>query len=149
MWRAITDDDLLTGMNSYELEAFRNKAIADGQADPVPLLIAQTTMDVREAIRSCRDNSLSPDATLIPEGAIRHAVALIRHRLQTRFPDQAEAAEDRRLEYREANKYLEAVASCSRSVERYGEAPDAQAPQIGPRVDGRDRRFTRADQDGI
>jgi hypothetical protein len=149
MWRAITDNDLFAGMNSNEITAVRTKALTDEQGDPVADVISQVTMEIRDAIRSCGDSKLSPDASLVPEASILHAVAIIRHRLATRFPGMLKMSEERAKEYDRANKYVDMVASCDRKVERYGDEPDAAAPIIGPRVNGRDRRFTRADQEGI
>lgn len=149
MWRAITENDLFSGMNAAEISAVRTKALAEGQTDPVPEVIAQVTKDIREAIRSCKDNRLSPDDSLVPEASILHAVPIIRHRLGTRFGGLIKGGEERLEEYRRANKYLDMVASCARAVERWGADEDAPAPKPGPHIKARRRRFTREDQDGI
>lgn len=148
-WRAITEDDLFSGMNKQEISAVRTKALADGQSDPVAEVIAQVTMSIRESIRSCKDNRLHPDATYLPEAAILHAVPIIRHRLGTRFGGLIKGGEDRLEEYRRANRYLDQVAACAQAVERYGADEDAPAPQPAPKVKGRTRHFGRCDQDGI
>jgi hypothetical protein len=149
MWRAITTDDLYSGMNEREITAVRTTALNDGQSDPVVEVISQVTLTIREAIRSCKDNRLSPDSTEVPEAAILHAVPIIRHRLGTRFGGLIKNGEDRLEEYREANRYLKAVASCAHAVERWGDDEDAPAPKPGPTIQARSRRFTRDDQEGI
>lgn len=148
-WRAITEDDLFSGMNKQEIAAVRTKALTDGQSDPIEEVVAQVTMAIRESIRSCKDNRLHPDETYLPEAAILHAVPIIRHRLLTRFGGLIKGGEDRLEEYRRANRYLDQVASCAQAVERYGDEEAAAAPQPAPRVKGRLRYFGRCDQDGI
>lgn len=148
-WRAITDDDLFSGMNVNEITAVRTKALNDGQSDPIPEVVDQVTKDIREAIRSCKDNRLAPTATHIPAAAILHAVPIIRHRLGTRFAGLIKSGDDRLEEYRRANKYLDMVASCARAVERWGADESSPAPQVGPYISARSRRFRRHDQDGI
>ncbi|MBL9155012.1 MAG: hypothetical protein JNK37_21200 [Verrucomicrobiales bacterium] len=149
MWRALTEDDLFSAMHKAEIAAVRSKALADGQSDPVAEVIAQVTMMMREAIRSCRDNRLHPEAAYLPEAAMLHAVAIVRHRLGTRFGGLIKGGEDRLEEYRRANRYLDQVASCAQAVERYGAEESAAAPQPAPRITARRRHYGRDDQDGI
>ncbi len=147
-WRAITDDDVFSALNSAEEAAVRQELLVEGQEDPLATVIAQVTLEVREAIRSCAGNRLHSEPTCVPDGAIRHAVAIIRHRLLTRF-DAGAIGEARLMEYREAHRYLEAVAACKRAVESPDEGEDAIAPVTMPRVTARERQFTRESQDGI
>lgn len=148
-WRAITDNDLFAGMNGYEVETVRERGLAEGQSDPIAEAVAQVTMKVRQSIRSCKENRLSPDDTHLPEAVIFDAVALIRNRLQTRFPGLIEDTKPREMEYQSAERFFRNVASCAESVERYGDEEDAPAPKPGPHITARSRRFTREDQDGI
>lgn len=127
MWRAITTDDVMASMNKIETDALRTKLLVSGQSDPLPQIISQVTLEVREAIRSCDRNRLSVDSSLLPEGAIYQAVALIRHRLLTRF-DSGAIGESRLMEYRTARSYLSEVAACKRAVENPDDGEDAAAP---------------------
>jgi len=134
-WRSVTEADVRSAINSAEDLSTRAKHLSGGQGDPLPDIIGQVTREVREAIRSHPDNRLSPGADEVPEGAIHHAVAIIRHRLLSRFDIQI--GEARLMEYREATAYLKDVAAGKRAVENpdAGEAAPAPAPflAINPR----------------
>lgn len=149
MWRELTEDDVLAAMNSAEAAAFRGQLLAEGQSDPLPEVMSQVALEIREAIRSWPKNVLSPAEGEIPSGAVRHAAALVRHRLATRFSDTREVSEARLMEYREAVRYLDMVASGKRAVERYGDEEDVPAPVARPAVSEPVRQFGRASQDGI
>lgn len=149
MWRELVEADLLTGITKPELIAIKSKLLADGQANPIPIVISQVTAEFREAIRSCATNQLSLNAAYLPESSIRHAVAIIRHRLMSRFSDDHDAGEDRRMEYREANRYLISVAECKLSVERDGVIPDTPLQLNKPLIKPSARVMSRQDQDGI
>jgi hypothetical protein len=147
-WRAITNDDVYSAHTRAEASAVSAELLVDGQEDPLATVIAQVTLEVREAIRSCQDNRLHSEPTCVPEGAIRHAVAIIRHRLLTRF-DAGAIGEARLMEYREATRYLDNVAACKRAVEDPSGGEEAPAPVTLPRVTARERQFTRESQEGI
>ena len=67
MWRAITEDDIRAAWTAPEDEAYRSRLLSGGQADPLPVIIAQVTLQVRNAIRSCSRNRLDPDSTTLPD----------------------------------------------------------------------------------
>jgi len=73
MWRALTENDLKTGLSGTELSRFRSAALADGQADPIQDVIDSVTDLVRGYIAANRENILGPDGTL-PEKLVRPAV---------------------------------------------------------------------------
>jgi len=148
MWRKITDQDLIGALSDAEEVAYRHQPFGSATQDPLPGIISQVTLEIREAIRSCENNRLSPEAETLPEGAIRHAVALIRHRLLTRY-DVQNISEARLMEYREAQKYLEAVAACQRAVELPDGDEAARAPMVSPGISAPRRNFSRRQQDGI
>lgn len=138
-------------MAGPEDQAYRERLLSDGQGDPLPEIIEQVTLEIRNAIRSNRDNQLHSDATFLPAGAIYHAVAIVRFRLLSRFAvsEADQPGDARKTEYREAITWLDLVRKGTERVEPpYGEA-DAQAPSPSPRLSGRPRRFTRNTQDGI
>lgn len=149
MWRNLTVEDLETAMNAAELKALRTKLLTEGQEDAIPVVLSQVVAEFREAIRSCSNNRMSPDETTIPDGSIRHAVAIARHRLLTRFSDSKEVGEARLMEYREANRYLLSVAKCELGVERFDEPENEPIRKARPHLNGRRKLFTRDQQDGI
>jgi phage gp36-like protein len=149
-WRAITADDVHASMQKHEADLYESQLLVDGQSDPMDEVIAQVTLEARQAIRSCRDNgALHPTASFLPPGVIHHAVALIRHRLQTRVSDHYEPGEGRMAEYRTATQFFRDVASCKVAIERYGADEDDRSPAVMPQVSARPRRFTRSKQDGV
>ncbi len=149
-WRPITDDDLQSAINSFEDEGFRTKLLAEGQTDPYAKIFGQVTVMFRDAIRSCARNILDPDPTTLPEGAIFHAVAIIRHRLITRF-DIGEVTQARLDEHKAAEKYYAGLPSCSPLVEipEGAGGETAKPPLASPAVNQSPRRDGWRNQDGI
>lgn len=135
-------------MSAAEDTSLRTKLLSAGQSDPLTQIIRQVTLGTRESIRSCGSNRLSEDETLLPEAAILHAVAIIRHRLLTRF-GTGESNEDRMAEYKAAERYMADVAKCILRVEDPfgGESAPAAVPKMA--VNPSPRRFRWADQNGI
>lgn len=148
-WRAITADDVHASMQKHEIAVYQSSLLVDGQSDPMDEVIAAVTLEARQAIRSCRDNALHPTDTYLPEGVIHQAVALIRHRLQSRISDEYEPGEARMAEYRTAVQFFRDVGACKVAIERYGEEESADGPVVMPRITGRTTRFSRDQQDGI
>jgi hypothetical protein len=147
-WRAIIEADLLGAINEAENLGYRSNFATTDAEDPLPAIVSSVTLEVREAIRSCGRNRLAPDPATIPEGAISHAIALIRHRLLTRF-DVGDISEARLMEYREAKSYLRDVAACRRAVEQPDATEDTRPPIPSPHVNQSPRRDGWRDQDGI
>lgn len=150
-WRALSEDDVRPAMAGPEDAAYREMLLVSGQADPLPAIISQVTMQVRNAIRSCAKNTLHADATFLPEGAIFHAVAIIRYRLLSRFAigEQDQPGDARTSEYKEALRWLELVRSCKEIIEQ----PDGTGTETaGTRivvVSNNERRATREKLGGL
>lgn len=148
MWRKITEDDLLSAISAAEDAGIRRKLVTDNQTDPLQQIIAQQTLTFREAIRSFSGNQLAADPATLPEAAIFHAVAIIRHRLIGRL-GVSEMTEDRKLEYRAANKYLEGLTRGEPRVEDPNQGETAK-PAVAPlAVNQSPRRDGWRDQNGI
>ena len=147
MWRAITEDDFNSSVNSAESTAYRTKLLASGQSDPLNEVIAQVTLEFREAIRSCDQNTLDGDTSFLPATSIYHAVAVIRHRLLTRF--DCPMSEERKMEYRAAQKYLEDVCSCKRKILAPDAATATKPSYTKPTITERKEKYSRTQQDGL
>lgn len=149
MWRAITEDDIRAAWTAPEDEAYRSRLLAGGQADPLPVVIAQVTLQVRNAIRSCPKNKLDADTTTLPEGTIFHAVAIIRHRMLSRFAigEDDQPGDARSGEYREALRYLELVRSCKEIIDQ----PDGDGTEVkdGGSLEQITPNRRRADREGL
>lgn len=149
MWRAITENDLQSSISSDEDRTFRTKLLATGQGDPYQAIFRQVTLNFREAIRSNPANQLDEDPETLPEAAIFHAVAIIRHRLCSRF-NISQASEDRLKEYAAANKYLTDIArKDGLAVEQPGASESTKSPVPPMAVNESPRRDGWRNQDGI
>lgn len=147
MWRAITEDDLRSAISESEDRTFRTKLLAEGQTDPFEQIFGQLTRNFRDAIRGNAENTLHEDPTFLPEGAIFHAVAIIRHRLCGRF-NVGEQSETRRDEYKEAVAYLKALPT-GPAVESPETTEQTKTPLPAPAINESPRRHGWRDQDGI
>lgn len=145
-WREITEDDLRSAITDEEDAALRSRLVSSGQTDPFTVVRGQVTGSFRDAIRSHADNVLHAEATYLPEGAIYHAVAVIRYRLLTRFCSEL-ITDDRRAENKSAEAWLKEVRRGHEKIEpAYGTGTEVagagQVEQITPT-----RR--RADREGL
>jgi hypothetical protein len=148
MWRAPTEDDFLSAISSAEDTTFRTRLTHPGQDDPYASILAQGTGLFRDAIRSHPANRLDAEANTLPEAAIFHMVVIMRQRLCGRF-NVGEQTETRRDEFKEATKWLAAVAKGDIRVEEPGENPPTQTPTLSPAVNESPRRDGWRHQDGI
>ncbi|HRQ89184.1 MAG TPA: DUF1320 family protein [Bacteroidia bacterium] len=146
-WIELTPDDVRDNMNATELTAYRTKLAGPGTPDPLPGIIAQVVYQIRGAVRSCGKNRLHETATLIPRSAEHHAVVLVLYRLANRF--RLDVTEDRRAEWREANRWLRDVAACQYDIEPPTDEADAAGPVNGPNICRPNRTMSRRDQEGI
>lgn len=162
MWRTITDDDVYASANDAEVRALRTALLhsqpGDGdeappipQADPLSTIIAQVTAHVRDAIRSCPDNRLSPQSDEVPSSLIPIVIDIILYRLGQRLSRTLTITDDRRDAWQSAQRHLRDIATCRFAVEHYDAPADTLAPppSRGPSITAPHRTQTRADQDGI
>lgn len=83
MWISIDSDDVKTRLTGVELTAFTTKALAAGQADPLPDIIAQVVREVRGHVAG--GGNLLGDGLTIPDELLAAAVDMIVFRLTTRL----------------------------------------------------------------
>ncbi len=137
-------------MAGPEDSAYRERLLSSGQGDPLPEIIAQVVSQVRNAIRSCPKNKLHATPGFLPDGAVFHAVAIIRYRLLSRFAvgERDQPGDARKTEYNEAIRWLELVRSCKEVIEQ----PDGDGSEPGP-GGGQVEQITparrRADREGL
>lgn len=148
-WRELTEDDLLDALNAAETSVYQTAVIAVGQ-DVLEGITKQVVQECRAHIADCERNTLAAGDTL-PERVIYHAVALIRFRMLTRLNE--EVSEDRRREQRDAVEFFRRASECKVAIEP-GDgtaSPDGSDSMASPRpgITGRDRQFSRTQQDGI
>lgn len=136
-------------MTSEEFSTLKTKLVAAGQTDPFAAILGQVTYMFREAIRSNSANVLDADPDTLPEAAIFHAVAIVRHRLSSRFNSSA-PSDARMEEYKAAQAYLRDVAKPNGiAVEQAGSSESAKQPVPPMAVSESPRRDGWREQDGI
>jgi hypothetical protein len=119
MWITLTEDDVLTALTGSEAEAFTTAALDDGQANPLPEIIAQVINHIRARVAACRHNSLGTGDT-IPDELKSAAVDIIAYRLATRLPISGRSSIMERLKEKhdDADSLLRDVARCNYAVEQ-------------------------------
>jgi len=147
-WRALTTADILPIVSATEIDAYREQLLDDGQADPLGALLAQATLQVREAIRSNPDNVLDADPTYLPEGAVWWASVLVRHRIAGRLEDTIR--ESWKADYDQAIKWLSDVRAGKVAIESSAAGGEsAPGPSNSPQISARTKTFGRTSQNGI
>jgi len=146
-WATIIVDDLKAGLAGAELEALQSAALATGQSDPTPEIIAQVIDLVRGYIAAA-GVTLGTGAT-IPSKLKTSALAIIRYRICSRLPISSLLTDARKQEYQDALRLLEQVAAGRFRVEEPTEAATEQAGASSPRFDTNTRVFTPANQEGV
>jgi phage gp36-like protein len=147
-WQLITETDIRDRLSGPELAAYKTAALATGQTDPLPGLIAQTVDEARGYIAAAGNVSLG-EGTTVPSKLVSAVVAIVRWRLITRLPlNSAALLETRKQEYQDALRLLEQVAAGKFLVEEPTIAAAEQISVASPRFSGRTRQFTRSTQDG-
>ena len=145
-WRAITEADLLLRLSGSELDALREAALGDGQADPIQGAIDQVTELARGYIAANGGVTLGAAGTL-PERLIAPCVDILVVDVSGRAAGTlSDPNETRRDAYRAAIRLLEQVAAGNYSIDD----PDDGAEQsASPSISEKTRTHDRTSQDGI
>jgi phage gp36-like protein len=146
MWREITEEDILSVLNSTEAAVYQNTLAGDDQ-DVLDEITIKVVQHARGYIADHPANQLAAGDTL-PDRCIRPACHLIRKDLLTRL--DMELSEDRRRDATEALRFFERVADGKVTIE----APDGATEDSGstPRMEtiaSRDRIATRQKLSGL
>lgn len=124
-WIAITPELVLGKFAGAEDEAARTAALAAGQADPVPDLIAQIVREVRGYVAACSKNNLGPEGT-IPDELLGAALNRLRFEMAGRLPGSPLMDEDRRTANANALSMLRDAAACRIAIVQ----PDTVTPEV-------------------
>ena len=114
-WIQLTEADLHRYLAEPQVTALRTVALADGQPDPLPEILADVSARIRAEVAACPRNRLSADPALIPPELKGAAVALAAAALQSRVPpvrltrDQDRSADN-------ARRLLKRVAECEVAI---------------------------------
>jgi phage gp36-like protein len=107
-WTELSEDHITASLAAPELTALRTLQTAAGQADPLPEVLERTAGEVQGYVGT-RYQVGQPGT--VPDQLLNSAIAIARWRLLGRLPSKLMATENRRLEYEDAVKQLEAVAA--------------------------------------
>jgi hypothetical protein len=147
-WEPITDELILGKSAGAEVDAARSAALAQGQADPVPGIVAQVVREIRSYVATCERNKLGPAGT-IPDELLGCALNRIRFECATRIPGGALLDDDRRKANSDAWAQLRDAAACKVTIEQPTDvSPEVTAAPPAPRWKARRRQFTRRQEDG-
>lgn len=132
-WVELTVEDLKPRLSGPELTLLQSRALATGQSDPVPEVIAQAIDEVRGYVSSNRKNVLGPAGT-IPAQLKRAAVSIAIWDLAGRpgAGGKIVRTEDRKDAYNDAMKLLERVSKDEFAVE----APESAGPEVAAEPPG-------------
>jgi hypothetical protein len=149
-WITLSETHILTQLSGPENTAYRNAALAAGQGDPLPGILAQVTREVRARVAACRENRLGAGQT-IPDELLGAAIDRARWELITRLPINTPAIIDtRRTANENALALLRDVAACRFSLEQPADiSPEITSGRASPSFAPRTLNFGRDKQDGI
>jgi hypothetical protein len=149
-WFTISAGDLNDHKVAELVDALRQEALAAGQTDPMPRIIAEVTNEVRNAIAFSGRYVLDATTTAIPNGlkeiAVKKVVRVMKGRLQQALDKDEE---------RDADTYESRLKALVKGEWPVDEADvplnplPVQGASASPRITPKCRRFTRADQEGV
>lgn len=116
-WRALVNpDDLESVLSAAEYSVMDTLSKDAGVASVIDEEFEKITDEARGYIASCKRNTVGAADTL-PERVIYHAMVLVRHRLASRLRG-IKQTEERRDEWRSAERFFRDVAACKFEVEQ-------------------------------
>lgn len=120
-WITLTSADLRNRLSDVEFSSVGEAQLAAGQT--VESVLAEVFEGVVRLIRghAARKNTLGPAGT-IPDETKDAALAILRFRVFTRLPDLGLLSDDRRTEYKDAMKLLDALGRGDFVIEAPAEA---------------------------
>jgi hypothetical protein len=150
-WLALTVDMLKQRVSGPEYEAYTTAALASGQTDPIPDILADVVTMIRGYVAACSQNVLGPEG-MVPGSLKSQAVIIARHEVITRLPglDKKFLGDGRVREYEAAMRLMEQVAACKFAVTQPEEASEEEIAGAAVEVALRPcRKATRETLDGL
>lgn len=150
-WITFSESHIFRYLAAPQVEALQAAALAAGQANPLPEIIADTAARVRNEIRGNPTNRVSAVATEVPPELIGAAAALAIEAAQTRLPGLSLTAEQIRLA-NDSRSMLRRVAAGTFPITLPTTIEDPDRTQRNLRADvvsSRARTFTRERMAGL
>lgn len=141
-WITLQPGDVNEYLDLKQLDALRNHALTNGEADPLVEIIGDVAERIRAEIRGCASNRVSTTGGEIPPSLKSAAIALIIEAVYMRLPglalnnEQRDAADN-------ARKYLARIAACEVPVAAPDDPEEPDGMQRGLRVQTVTSRKTR------
>lgn len=132
-WIQITPDDLNDYLVAAQVSALRERALGDGQDDPVAEVIADTTRLIRAEIATHPLNRLSATALALPPELKSTACHLAIEAAQARIPGFG-LTEDQAKLAAEAHRLLERIAKGQRAVSQPDDPESTRTYSAGGQV---------------
>jgi NAD(P)H-hydrate repair Nnr-like enzyme with NAD(P)H-hydrate epimerase domain len=145
MWITITTDDVKTRLAGAEFAAYTQRALSEGQVDPLPDITAQVVREVRGHVAG--GGNTVGDGLTVPDELLAAAVDMIVFRLTTRLGIPVK--EDRRTANDQAKTLMGQVGRGEFKVAPPESAAETQAGSVKPGITPRTKVFTLEDQDGL
>lgn len=148
-WFTISADDLNDRKVAELVTALREEALAVGQTDPMPRIIADVTNEIRDAIGFSGRYTLDANPAALPNGLKEMAVKKVVRDMKGRLQQPLDKDDER-----DAEVYESRLKSLVKGEWPVGE-PDTplspvpvQSASASPRIKTKTREFSRANQDG-
>jgi hypothetical protein len=153
-WTVIELAHLDTAKAAALVEALRTAALGDDQEDPLPGIITDSVLRIRQEIAAGGRVRLSATPGSVPPSLKRLALRMILREGQSRLNavGAMPLSDDERKEWDKDDRYLERIAKGEITPEEPDDpepAPSVQAVVFPPMIAADDRRFGRASQDGL
>jgi phage gp36-like protein len=145
-WQSISTDDIKTRLAGAEVSALQTAALASGQTDPLPEVVAQVVDEVRGYVAA--GGIPLGAASTIPAKLLSAALAIVRFRLATRLP-RFPFDDNRKTEYRDAVALLGRVADGRFLVEEPTTLDTESTAAPSPSVTAKTLTHQRANEDGL
>lgn len=146
MWIEITVEDVKSRFAIVELDALQNKQVAEGQADPIVELIAETVSLVRGFVGGNPANTLGEGDT-IPIKLKSIVLNIIRYEALNRLGQPV--TEDRKESYKKAFEVLKWVKDGTFAISDPVTASTEENSGGITVVTKRDRQVTRQQMNGL
>jgi Protein of unknown function (DUF1320) len=127
-WDTITADDVKGRFSGTELDIIQTAALADGQADPLPAVIAQAIDQCRGYIAARAGNTLGPAGTVpiqVRQAALAIIVWVLPGRLAIGKAGEMLRSQSRADDYKDAVSLLKDIAGGKMVVEQ----PETPGPE--------------------
>ncbi len=152
-WTTLAVTDLPVGKAAALVASLQTAALGDGQADPLPAILAGVVTRIRAEIAAGGCTVLDADPAKIPPSLKPLAMRMALREGQSRLNalGALPLSDDERMEWKEDIRFLERIAEGRITVESSTNpetTPTVQAASPSPQICAPERQWSAANQDG-